>query len=164
MSLDYDEIAAQALDQIREVGQTRTLFRYGKNYDPVKGSTDSSASLSGPIDFVKLPLGGIRFQEATLVEALTQGRLTKLLIAALSCPFVPDINDVITLDDGYYWHFRKLTPLSPAGTALIYTVIAERGNLAPVDQVAIDITGLELSVAAYEELIETDLSELLIDA
>jgi hypothetical protein len=159
--LDYAAIAQEALDQLREAGREIALQRIGKTLDPVTGGVSDSGTLQGTLDALTLSLNKSDASklDVNLIQALTQGKLRKVLAAASSATFEPAPSDVLTFD-GAFWIVRAVNILSPAGVALLYTLIVERGNLSDSDQAAIPVIALEeaaedlaAAVIALEEAI-----------
>lgn len=138
MSTFYDEAIATALAAITEAGQTWTLARFTKTFDPVVGSTSAIVATKGSVAAVVLPLNKTDKNELddTLMEALRAGKLRKLLVAASGVPFAPAGTDVF-VRGAEVWLAKGSTALAPAGTAIIYTVIVEAGSLSTADQAAL---------------------------
>lgn len=122
--IDYAAIAQSSLDAIREAGTKLTGRRPSVSVEPVSGSVAGAFSAEGLFDGVVLPAKRSPFavsSDDAAVENLRASKVRRLLLAAASAPFVPQILDEFLLE-GATWEVTGSTPLSPAGTPLIYTV------------------------------------------
>lgn len=135
----YDEVAAGALEAIKEAGKQIPLYRFTKTLDPVTGGFGASTVASGLIDCVVVSISknDQTKLDVRLVEALVQGRLRKLIVAASTVPFEPTTLDVVYFDD-VYWIVQGVTPVKPADTNVIYTLFVEKGSLSSEDQTALN--------------------------
>lgn len=150
---EYAQDAADALVSIREAGRTGVLERISRDVDPAAGGTILSTKVFGTIDMVVLPVRRGEPLDDSLKEALVQGRLRKLLVAAASVPFVPVGGDVAVFDDSY-WIVRGRTELNPDGlTPILYTLIVEDTDLSQADIDALDLAALEAAVAHFSEYV-----------
>lgn len=130
-AFDYADAQATALELIREAGQSIQLARFIRAADPITGGVTISSVAVGNIDAAVLPLGtgDIQKLDTRLTEAMVEGKLRKLLVAASSAPFEPAPLDNLYFDESY-WIVRGNTPLNPAGTPVIYTIIVERAGIS----------------------------------
>ena len=138
--IDYAAIAQDALAAIEEAGRSVTLARLSKTLDPVTGAVSATTCVKGSVSLVVLAASKSDLPEKqsdALMEALLQGKLRKLLIAASGVPFEPAPVDIASFDSAY-WRVLGCTPLNPAGVALIYTAIVERGNLSAAEITALN--------------------------
>jgi hypothetical protein len=136
--MNYEEIAAQALAQIRDAGTTATMTRKsGGTFEPIGGTFSASqTTTTGTIDCVvltytekgvRLLITGTIEADNRVMKAFVQGRLRRLIIAASTAPFEPTNGDVITGLESATWEVIGCNPLKPNGTTpLIYTVAIER--------------------------------------
>lgn len=134
-TIDYAAIAQSALDAIRAAGTTLPLRRTSRTHDAVQGSTSAAKYFEGPVDCVVLPARSsdiAAMASDRLTQALAAGKLRKLLVAASSVPFEPTVVDTITLE-AYFWTILGVTPLSPIGLPLIYTLFIERSQISATD-------------------------------
>lgn len=156
--IDYAAIADNALAAIQEAGREIVVKRLAKDNDAITGAAESATAIVGTVWLVVLPVKSSVAEklERRLQQALTEGRLRMLLVAASGAPVDLAPNDVFEID-GEYCHARGVTPLNPGGTTLIYSVIAETGALTTEDVDAIDIDLLEAAVAASEQWVEETL-------
>lgn len=138
MSTFYDEAITLALAAITEAGQTAVLARIAKTHNPMAGSVSAHVATKGNVAAVLLPLNKNDESKLdnSLLEALRKGKLRKLLVAASGAPFEPEGSDIFVFGSSY-WVTRGCTPLAPAGTPIVYTVIVERGNLTAADIAAL---------------------------
>lgn len=144
-AIDYSQLATDALAAIQDAGQTVTVKRYDRVYDPVTGSVSQAAYVAGQVALIKVPIPVKRaaLMERRLQEALTEGKVACFIVAAAGSPFDISLNDVFELEGGF-WLAKGITPLNPAGIVLIYTIIAESSNLSAVDAAALDLSGLDI--------------------
>lgn len=142
-AFDYATAAADALELIREAGQSIQISRFTRVPDPVTGGVTISSVAVGNIDAAVLPMGKTDIQklDTRLAEALIEGKLRKLIVAASTAPFEPAPLDNLYFEESY-WIVRGNTPLNPAGTPVIYTIIVERGAIseAEVDALIDELT------------------------
>lgn len=151
----YAENAALALRLIAEKGAALTFRRYEMaDFDPVTGGTGTTGLVSSPAVAVILPVGKSDASRMSdrLLEALTQGRLRKLLLAPKDMLFEVAVNDFTEFEGGN-WKVAGLSMLKPDGvTAIIGTLFVEQINLSDEQAEAMD-------VPVYEEAVD-DLSEV----
>lgn len=138
MSTFYADAATLALGLITEFGRPLSFSRIAKTFDPVKGEATASVASSQTLQAAVLNLKAkdAAKMDNRLIEAFTAGRVRKLLVAAKGASFDPIPNDV-TQFDNLFWIVRGAETLAPAGTAVIYTLIVEQGNLSDLDQAAL---------------------------
>lgn len=134
----YDDAATTALGLLADFGVARSFSRIAKTLNPVTGETSAAVAQSQSLSSVVLP---IKARDASkmdnkLVEALTAGRLRKMIVAAKLATFELQPNDVASFDNRF-WIVRGAETLAPAGIAVIYTLIVEQGNLSDIDQAAL---------------------------
>lgn len=119
----YANMAEVALAKVTQFGREITVTRYGSsNSDPAAGTVDKSVEATGTLKVLILPAskGTVeafdnRLQGGTLIEE----KLRYLLAAAKGAPFEPRSLDEVSFD-GIKWKVLGCTPLSPAGTPLLY--------------------------------------------
>lgn len=129
---NYNGSATTALSLIKKFGQKLPLVRYSvASYDPVTGESLTPAFERGTVDCVVLPIGkqSVEGLDDKYVEALIQGRVRKIIIAAKTATFPPLAGDLVTYE-GFNWNLLSIIPLNPAGVPVIYTAGIERGGLA----------------------------------
>lgn len=141
----YDQNAALALRLISEKGAALTFKRFLMGeFDPVTGGSEEITFVKSPGFAVILPVNksdSSRMSER-LIEALTQGRLRKLLIATKDMLFEPSASD-FTEFEGSYWTIAGLSTLKPDGvTAILCTAFVERVNLSDAQAAATEVTPL----------------------
>lgn len=132
MSTLYERAQVTALKLIKSKGLSAVIKRRGSDavFDPELGIfTDEGTEEFGTIYAILLPIsaGEIRTMAGGVVNAdngyiadFIQGRARKLLIAASGAPFVPRSGDEVFIDSNK-WEVLGCTPMSPAGTDVIYT-------------------------------------------
>lgn len=150
---EYEQDAADALASIREAGRQGVLQRISRDVDPAAGGCILSTKVFGTIDMVVLPVSKSDPLDDSLQEALVQGRLRKLLVAAASAPFPPVGGDVAQFDDAY-WLVHGRTELNPGGVPLLYTLIVEDSDLSQLDIDALDLARLEAAVADLDAFVD----------
>ncbi len=138
----YDENASLALRLISEKGAALTFKRFIMGaFDPVTGGSATITYIKSPAVAVILPVNksdSSRMSER-LIEALTQGRLRKLLIATKGMLFEPSASD-FTEFEGSYWTIAGLSTLKPDGvTPIICTAFVERVNLSGAQVAATEV-------------------------
>lgn len=136
MSQFYDDAVALALSQITEFGRTVTFARFTRTNDPVVGGqTSVVAAKAEPVALV-LPVSktDAKGLDNKLIEALTAGRLRKLLLPAFA--YEPEATDYFVFDS-MYWIVRGSTPLNPAGTTILHTAFVEKTTLSALDIAAL---------------------------
>jgi len=139
----YDENASLALRLISEKGAALTFKRFIMGgFNPVTGGAGDITFGKSPSVAVILPVNksdSSRMSER-LIEALTQGRLRKLLIATKGMLFEPSASD-FTEFEGSYWTIVGLSTLKPDGvTAIICTAFVERVNLSDAQVAATEVS------------------------
>lgn len=164
MATFYEEAAATALESISEFGRELTLRRIYKTANAVEGSNDPVASEDQKIKCLVLPISQTANQAIAssdnrlLKDALITGKLRFLLIAAASAVMEPAPNDVSFFDGGW-WQVLGCTPLSPAGTPILYKVAVMQSSVTEEDAEIVDLLALEEAAAAFSVLVNTDLGE-----
>lgn len=125
----YDSMADTALAKIQQFGREVQISRPTQSSsDPVTGTVVNGAPVTGTLKVLVLPAskGTIeafdnRLQGGTLIDE----KLRFILAAAKGAPFEPASLDELTFD-GQTWQVLGCTPLSPAGTPLLYRIGAMR--------------------------------------
>lgn len=128
MSNFYDDINATALALVKEFGAPIGLGRLSTvSFDPVTSSQTTPTVSFQNVQAVVLTLGvtSRKWLEERLIESLVAGRLRKVVISAVGCPFVPLPNDILSFDNEW-WQVIIVSTVSPAGTDIIYNIIAEK--------------------------------------
>lgn len=121
----YADMAATAADLITAFGQPVTLTRSTPgSYDAATGTvTNSTTTQSG--------LGVEEAYSARSIDgALILSGDKKLMLsvetAAGAAITAPQVEDTVTFPDTSVWTIKAVEPLSPGGTALIYTLQLRR--------------------------------------
>ena len=133
----YENMAAVALRLITDKGQSLPIRRISKTFDPVTSTTSAATKVTGTIKTVIVPFNkdDKANMDNRLAESLAKGRLRKLIVAASGLTFAPEPMDVIDFESGQ-WQVEGVTPISPAGTPLVYFLIVKKGILSAVDAAA----------------------------
>jgi hypothetical protein len=121
---DYSTDAADALASIKEAGKEYDISRKVLVFDDVTGLPVDDERISGKIAAIILPrYKGPIFQnlDASMKEALIQGKMKTVLAAAQGAPFAPEALDEISLN-GTVWDVVGCTELAPDGLPIIYTI------------------------------------------
>jgi hypothetical protein len=128
-TFDYAKMATLAETLLTKFGQSLTLTSISKDwdYDPHTGDADTSETTSTVVGVI-LPtssakvrsLGGVGdFDESTVDQDLVDSKRRFGIVKAKDAT-KPNIADLITTADGSQWRVTGVTPVSPAGTDLIY--------------------------------------------
>ena len=126
----YTQSAASAFALIKAKGRSLPIRRVTNTPDPVTGDV-SKTETAGNLVAVILPAkstgnqavsGGL---DNSISEALTKAKSRFVLAAAQGVAFEPDADDILTFE-GADWRVIGCTPLSPAGTAVIFKIGAVR--------------------------------------
>lgn len=129
MSAFYDRMAQTALTLIRDKGQTLTMRREAATgSDMVAGTVTTGAPNSGPVEAVVLPAskGTVEaFDNRVQSDSRVLMRLRFVVMAAKGAPFAPEPGDILEYE-GADWQILGATPVSPAGTPLIYRMGIEK--------------------------------------
>lgn len=134
-AFNYAEDAQEALADILESGQALTLTRnVGGTLNPSTGAIEGATTTAQQIAAVVLPAkGGVTSFDDSMKEAFIRGRLRYVIAAALkpdgsALDFNPRPGDLLSLE-GAEWEVYGSSPLSPAGTPVIYQMgIMEGGQ------------------------------------
>ena len=135
----YSDAAQTAQDLLAEFGQDVTLRRITRTYEPITAAVTAATKAEGVIKGAVIPIGkrDSESMDDRMQQALRAGKLRKLLLEAKAAPFEPAVNDILVvtgMDD--VLHIKGVTPLKPAGTAVLFTVFAEQGALSTADAAA----------------------------
>lgn len=116
----YTELAATAVDLLRELGQPITLTREGGTgvYDPQTGTVHDAADLTYTVNGVALDYTA-RERDGTFIRV---GDRRVYLDPSL--PVDPRPGDRLALSDGTALTVVTSSPLSPAGVVLLHDVQA----------------------------------------
>jgi hypothetical protein len=124
MSTFYDNMAETALSLLSQFGQSVTIKRETNTIDPITGVT-STVTVTGSFTAINPPASGgtvEAFDNRLGGEAaLLYENLRFLIIAASGAPFEPRANDLVQMG-GVWYTVLGMTPISPAGTPLVYKV------------------------------------------
>lgn len=136
----YGDLAATALRLLTDKGQSLVIRRIAKTFDPVASETSAATKDTGTIIAVAVPFNtrDKERMDERLAEALTKGRLRKLVVAAQGVSYPPLPLDIITFESEP-WTVAGVTPVNPAGTPIVYHVIIEKGALSVVDAAATEV-------------------------
>ena len=119
----YANMADVALAKITQFGRDLTLTRYGTtSSNPAAGTVVRAVEASGILKALVLPASKCTveaFDNRLADGSLIDEKLRYILAAAKGAPFEPKSLDVLTFD-GATWQVLGCTPLSPAGTPLLY--------------------------------------------
>lgn len=126
----YGNLASTAQSLIASKGRALTITRGDEAvYDPATDTmTPPDEATSGTFQVVVLPAskGTIEaFDERLVNGTLIDESLRFVLAAAKGTAFAPKAGDVMNFD-GSDWTVIGCTPLSPAGTALIYKMAVKK--------------------------------------
>lgn len=163
--MSYADNADTALRLLRDKGTLLTFKRFTQAaFDPVSGGADYSACEAAQGYAVILPVSaadGKRLSDR-LLEALTEGRVRKLLVAAKGLSFELSPN-LYTEFEGSYWMVAATTPLKPDGaTAILFNAFVERTNLSSDQVNAIDVVAFEESTDEFHRVVHETLPATLV--
>ena len=130
-TFDYAQAARDALALIQEFGQEVQMTRVsGGTFNPGTGATTGAITETQTVTLVTVPASGLvtKFDDA-LKEQFVKGRLRFFIAAALGLTFAPAPGYKLTYE-GKQWELFGSTPLSPAGTPIIYEFAAREGGAA----------------------------------
>lgn len=127
MSAFYDRMAATTQRLIGQFGRTVTLRRVSRTYDPITGSEAETVEEQA-VTCVILPASkgtveafDIKFERGTLIESNL--RAVKLPAKGLQWPPAPGQEMLL---DGETWRVIGVTPSSPGGVDLVYSLSVQR--------------------------------------
>lgn len=127
MSAFYDRMAATTQRLIGQFGRTVTLRRVSRTYDPITGSETETVEEQA-VTCVILPASkgtveafDIKFERGTLIESNL--RAVKLPAKGLQWPPAPGQEMLL---DGETWRVIGVTPSSPGGVDLVYSLSVQR--------------------------------------
>lgn len=163
--MSYADNADTALRLLRDKGTLLTFKRFTQaGFDPVSGGSDYSASETAQGYAVILPVtaaDGKRLSDR-LLEALTEGRVRKLLVAAKGMTFDLAPN-LYTEFEGSYWMVAATTPLRPDGaTTILFNAFVERTNLSSSQVNAIEVAPFEQATSELHEAVHETLPATLV--
>lgn len=133
----YAQAATTVLSLITRFGATAAIRRPSKTYNEVTGEITELNTTAGSLKALVLPIAstpkGI-FTEADnkLIETLVAGKARFMLAAAKGASFEPVANDVVEYG-GEKFVVLGCTPLSPAGTPLLYKIALEIAPATPAN-------------------------------
>ncbi|MEO0497939.1 MAG: hypothetical protein AAF141_11335 [Pseudomonadota bacterium] len=115
----YPNLQQTSSRLIKQFGQSLTVTRGSGPFDPATGTTNAAAAVTFTINAVVLPAsqGTIEAFDNRLTEQYRDKSVRFLNVAADSQE--PESGDQVALD-GANWRVLGVTPLNPAGTALLY--------------------------------------------
>lgn len=135
MAFNYANSAATALGLITNFGQPLTLTRSVPGaFNPATGGTGAPTVTTQTVLAVPLPgsEGVASKLDDRLQMALVKGKLRKVLIAPTksdgsALDFEPGALDLLTFES-FDWELVGVTPLKPAGVAVLFTALAIQGG------------------------------------
>lgn len=160
---EYTQAIATALRLVTLKGRALMLKRFDEGgFDPITGQGAPAAFIETGMKAVQTMIGksDSMKMDARLVEALTQGKLRKLIVAASGLTFEPEPNDVTAFDSAY-WTVRGVSCLKPATEPILYYLIVESTTLSEDRAEAMDLVEFEAQVDATSEMVNEDLPPLL---
>lgn len=127
MSAFYDRMSATTQRLIGQFGRTVTLRRVSRTYDPITGGETETVEEQA-VTCVILPASkgtveafDIKFESGSLIESNL--RAVKLPAKGLQWPPAPGHE---MLFDGETWRVIGVTPSSPGGVDLVYSLSVQR--------------------------------------
>lgn len=127
MSAFYDRMAATTQRLIGQFGRTVTLRRVSRTYDPITGGEAETVEEQA-VTCVILPASkgtveafDVKFERGTLIESNL--RVVKLPAKGLQWPPAPGQEMLL---DGETWRVIGVTPSSPGGVDLVYSLSVQR--------------------------------------
>ena len=113
---DYSKLQDTAFRLIKQAGQVLTFSRSVPGaYDPIAGEDATATVTTQQVVGVVLPMTA---NDDNRIEGLTLSKQRKILVAAKDVPeLLPEDR---TTYEGKTWKLEGVSPLNPAGTALIY--------------------------------------------
>jgi len=122
----YNDMADASLDLLQELGQDVTISRVGADaiFDPATGEfTSSGTDQSQVVQGAKVPVGkgSLNQSDEQFMQDFVRGKVHMLIIAAKGVSFKPRSGDKATIS-GEQYEIIGNTPISPAGTDVIYKV------------------------------------------
>lgn len=121
----YTDVSSIAYSVIAEFGQDVTVTRSVKDVDPVYGYQYGDTVETGTFKAVNPPKTDM-FDDDALKQAATIYKSIRFaILAAYNTALVPRVNDKLTMDGVDYVVFG-VTPVSPAGTDIVYKLAAGR--------------------------------------
>jgi len=125
----YTDVSSIAYSVIAEFGQDVTVSRSVKEVDPVYGYQYGDTVETGTFKAVNPPAAaGLidMFEDIATKESATIYKNVRFaILAAYNTAMVPRVNDKLTMDGVDYVVFG-VTPVSPAGTDIVYKLAAGR--------------------------------------
>lgn len=161
----YDNSAATAKRLLTKYGQPCPIRRLSKTYDPIAGASTENIKETGTLLSVVLPIGNaarslIADADNKTIEDLISGKMRYIISAALGSPYEPEANDVITVAGADYV-IRGVSPLNPAGTALIYKMLGTLAPGLPDDSNATDLGDTERAAADLTQVVQVEMPDNL---
>ena len=122
MAFDYAASAANALNLITKFGRDVQILRAsGRTKNRVTGAATGGSDLTGTIKAAILPAtaSNIKDLDGKYAEEMIRGNVRFVIAEAVNVPYVPATGDRLKFD-AEEWESVGVTPINPAGTAVIY--------------------------------------------
>lgn len=155
----YSEFATFANELLTQFGRQVLLVRGTSTFDPALSKTTYSATATQTLTVVNLPITA-KVSKDLFGDNDSDGDLARaekryLIAAAVNLTIVPEQLDTLTFD-GSTWLIKSITPVNPAGTAVIYKLGCIRGGM-DIDEILAQIALYEASGAVFHELVNVTL-------
>ncbi len=122
MAFDYPESAKGALRLITRFGRDVQILRFaGGTQNKATGVISGGADRVGTIKAVILPATrrNINDMDGKYAEEMIRGNIRFVIAEAVNVPYSPRTGDRLKFDNEE-WESVGVTPIEPAGTAVIY--------------------------------------------
>jgi hypothetical protein len=123
--MNYARLAQNADKQLAKFGQQITVTRYAPSRNAATGAVVKGLPTAmGSANAVEVPVtqGLIQSFETRLDEASLVAKTMRAFKVSALLGFKPLPQDEVALADGSVWPVVGCTPVSPAGTPIIYTI------------------------------------------
>lgn len=122
----YADMAATSADLIAQFGQAVTVTRsVPGSYDPATGGVGSPTVTTQDCLAVEDAYRA-REIDGTLIRAGDKRLMLSPAVVTGAAVTAPETTDTVTFADGSVWAIKAVEPLSPGGTALLYTLQLRR--------------------------------------
>lgn len=118
----YEDMAATALRLLTEKGRATTVTRYTDTVNGAAGTVSQAVGATSSTVSARVPLSSYA-DVTTLPATLVKSTSAAFIVAASGMTFEPQADDVLTVG-GVAWRVVEQTPINPAGTPVIYKVLA----------------------------------------
>lgn len=126
MSEFYDDMAATAAELIAEFGQPVTLTHSVPGAYDTETGTSAAATVTTQACLGVEEAYSARSIDGTLILAGDKKLMLSVETTAGTAVTAPAVEDTVTFADASVWTIKAVEPLSPGGTALLYTLQLRR--------------------------------------